>query len=77
MKSKELDKALQNPIWLSHHKNARYKVDGKGLWQLFYYPTFMCNKTKEVYNEPRAIMRNLNKEGMWTKEIPLRYLEKI
>lgn len=72
-----LEEALKDPKYISHKKEDRYTIDGKGLWQLFYYPIFECNKTKEVYSEPRALMIDRSKEGTWTKEIPLRYIDKV
>ena len=58
----------------NHKIGNEYKMDGKGRWELVYYPLFENGKTGEVYNEPRALMHDLNKEGFWSKEVHLRYL---
>lgn len=53
-------------------------MDGKkDKWMLVYYPIFQDGKTQEYYNEPRALMQNINKPGFWYKEVPLRYLKKL
>jgi hypothetical protein len=46
-------------------------------WALVYYPIFQDGKTQEYYSEPRALMQNTNKPGFWSKEVPLRYLNKL
>ncbi len=72
-----LRKALQHPLWENHRPNISfYVMDGKqDTWELVYYPIFQDGKTQEFYNEPRALMRNINKVGFWSKEVPLRYLK--
>jgi len=71
-----IEKALSNPIWLSHQPNKSiYTMDGKpDRWVLIYYPLFECGKSGEKYEEPRALMQNIDKPGFWHKEVPLRYL---
>jgi len=71
-----LKEALEHPIWKNHKRNESvYKMDGKkDRWILVYYPIFEDGKTNEVYSEPRALMQNIDKEGFWSKEVPLRYL---
>ena len=50
-------------------------MDGKpDRWVLIYYPLFECGKSGEKYEEPRALMQNIDKPGFWHKEVPLRYL---
>lgn len=39
-------------------------------------PLKECGKTGEVYDEPRALVQNIDKPGFWWKEVPLRYLDK-
>ena len=61
----------------NHKIGDTYTMDGgTDLWQLVYYPLNECGKTKEVYDEPRALMQNIDKSGFWHKEVPLRYLTK-
>ena len=58
-----------------HKIGTNYFMDGKkDRWQLVYYPIKECGKTGEKYNEPRALMQNIDKKGFWFKEVPLRYL---
>jgi hypothetical protein len=73
----DLDKALRHPIWESHRRNESvYSMDGKkDRWVLVYYPIFQDGKTQESYDEPRALMQNIDKSGFWSKEVPLRYLK--
>jgi len=72
-----LKQALEHPIWDSHVRNkSTYQMDfKKDNWEIVYYPIFECGKTGSIYDEPRALVRNLNKEGFWSKEVPLRYLK--
>jgi hypothetical protein len=72
----KLQEALLNPIWLNHKRNESiYTMDGlPDKWILVYYPIFKNGKTNELYKEPRALMQNIDKTGVWTKEVPLRYL---
>lgn len=74
-----LNKALNHPTWVSHRRNeSLYTMDNqKDKWVLVYYPIFQDGKTQQYYNEPRALMQNTNKPGFWSKEVPLRYLNKI
>ena len=60
----------------SEHKIGNiYKMDGNpDRWQIVYYPLIQCGKTNEVYGEKRALVQNIDKEGFWHKEVPLRYL---
>lgn len=75
--SKELEKALSDKTWLQHQKDSLYTMDGKpDKWKIVYYPIFQDGKTNEYYDEPRALMQNIDKEGFWSKEVPLRYLTK-
>ncbi len=75
----DLKKAISNPIWLNHERNKSiYSMDGlPDKWVLVYYPIFENGKTNERYEEPRALMQNINKDGFWSKEVPLRYLNKL
>lgn len=71
----ELQKALNHPLWKNHKIGTDYFMDGKyDRWRIAYYPIFEDGKTGEVYNEPRALVENIEKEGFWHKEVPLRYL---
>lgn len=70
-----LQEALNDPKWISHKIGNKYTMDGKpDLWEIVYYPIFQNGKTQEFYNEPRALMQNVDKGGFWSKEAPLRYL---
>lgn len=75
----DLKIALNNLIWLANKRNeSLYIMDGKkDRWKIVYYPIFQNGKTQEYYNEPRALMQNIDKTGFWNKEVPLRYLTKI
>ena len=75
----DLQKALDHPLWKAHQRNkSLYTMDGKlDKWKIVYYPIFVNGKTEEPYNEPRALVQNIDKPGFWSKEIPLRYLKKI
>ena len=72
-----LQEALNHPIWKNHKRNESiYFMDGKDdRWVIVYYPIFENGKTNEPYSEPRALMQNIDKEGFWSKEVPLRYLK--
>ena len=72
----ELQEALNHPIWKSHIRGAsEYSMDGKkDRWEIVYYPIFQDGKTNQYYDEPRALMQNIDKPGFWSKEVPLRYL---
>ena len=73
----ELSKALDHPLWKSHKKGDIYQMDSKlDNWEIVYYPIFQDGKTQQYYKEPRALVRNLDKDGFWHKEVPLRYLTK-
>lgn len=69
-----LQKALSNPIWLSHYIGRKYLMDGKPGWKIAYYPLFEHGKTKEVYDEPRALVEKPIPGGTDFREVPLRYL---
>lgn len=70
-----LKKALNHPLWKTHKIESVYCMDGrKDRWKVAYYPIFECGGTGEVYDEPRALMQNIDKDGFWHKEAPLRYL---
>ena len=73
----DLEQALNHPIWKNHKRNESvYFMDGKkDRWKIVYYPIFQDGKTQEHYNEPRALVQNIDKGGFWNKEVPLRYLE--
>jgi len=73
----ELEQALNHQIWKAHKRNESvYFMDGKkDRWKIVYYPIFQDGKTQKYYDEPRALMQNVDKGGFWSKEVPLRYLE--
>ena len=72
-----LKQALNNVIYKSHKIGDIYFMDDKSdRWQIVYYPIFQDGKTQEYYDEPRALVQNIDKNGFWSKEIPLRYLKK-
>ena len=75
----DLEQALNHPLWMEHERNkSLYQMDGKNdKWKIVYYPIFQDGKTQEYYDEPRALMQNIDKVGFWSKEVPLRYLVKI
>jgi len=77
MKSPELMEAKRHPVWRAHRRNkSTYYMDGKpDRWKLVYYPIFADGRTGEKYDEPRALMQNVDKPGFWHKEVPLRYLK--
>lgn len=74
----KVKEALLNPVWLSHKRNIDlYTMDGlPDRWSLVYYPIFNNGKTSEEYREPKALMQNIDKAGFWSKEVPLRYINK-
>jgi len=53
-----------------------YSMDGKSGWLIVYYPILSDNKTKEVYDEPRALVERPMDKGIDFREVPLRYLTK-
>lgn len=75
----DLQTALSHPLWMAHQVGNTYKMDGKGEWQIAYYPLFECGKTGEVYTEPRALIERQadwnGEQGTDFREVPLRYLE--
>lgn len=75
----KLSKALSDSIWKNHVRNESfYKMDNKpDRWIIVYYPLFQCGKTQLYYDEPRALVQNIDKPGFWSKEVPLRYLKSI
>jgi hypothetical protein len=72
-----VQQALQHPLYATHCVADRYLMDGKGCWELYYYPIFGCGKTGKVYGEPRALMRSVGEAGADLREVPLRYIERI
>ena len=60
----------------NHKRNESvYYMDGKpDRWKLVYYPITSNYKGTEIYAEPRALMQNIDRDGFWHKEVPLRYL---
>ena len=72
-----LKEALANPIWEQHSLGFKYIMDNKSeLWKIAYYPIFENGKTREVYNEPRALIEKPMKNGTDFREMPLRYLKR-
>jgi hypothetical protein len=69
-----LQEALIDKLWLSHKIGDVYSMDGKSGWKISYYPIFENNKTKEVYEEPRALIERPMENGIDFREVPLRYL---
>ena len=77
-KSEHLKKSLEHPLWIDHSIGDLYTMDNKpDKWRLTYYPIFEDNKTKEVYEEPRALVEKPILGGVDLREVPLRYLTKI
>ena len=78
---KKLHDALVHPLWLSHSIGDSYRMDGRGEWELYYYPILGDGQTQIPYDEPRALVKADrmfgNKLGMDLREVPLRYLERI
>lgn len=73
-----LKQALNNHLWTSHKLGDHYTMDGKPeSWKIAYYPIFECGKTREVYNEPRALVEKPINGGIDFREVPLRYLTRI
>ena len=59
-------------------KSFLYTMDGKpDRWKVVYYPLYQDGRTQEYYDEPRALVQNIDKPGFWHKEVPLRYLQPI
>jgi len=55
-----------------------YTMDNKSdKWVIVYYPIKSNYDLSEIYAEPRALVQNIDKEGFWHKEVPLRYLNKL
>lgn len=78
-----MKEALNNEIWLRHKIGDLYQMDGKSdLWKIAYYPIFECGKTREMYDEPRALIEKPiyskigDLIGTDFREVPLRYLKK-
>lgn len=70
LKMKNLDNHIRN--------KSLYTMDGKkDRWRMVYYPIHEDGKTNIPYEEPRALMQNIDKAGFWSKEVPLRYLTEI
>jgi hypothetical protein len=79
-KLSSLDLALYHPIYTSHTHRRFYSMndeDDNDHWELIYYPLLHDVKTGEEYGEPKALLRNINKPGFWSKEVPLRYVSPI
>ncbi len=72
----ELKEALNHPLYKSHKIGDKYLMDGKGDWQIAYYPIFEDGKTGEAYNEPRALVEQPMENGTDFREVPLRYLKR-
>jgi Zn/Cd-binding protein ZinT len=68
--------ALNDKLWKDHKIGDTYLMDGKGGWKIAYYPIFEDGKTKEVYQEPRALVEQPIEGGIDFREVPLRYLVK-
>jgi len=80
----KLQKALSDSTWMSHVIGNAYQMDNKpDKWKIAYYPIFEDGKTREVYEEPRALVEKTilgklgEKIGTDFREVPLRYLTKI
>lgn len=72
-----LQEALNDPMYLQHSLNDRYCMENKlESWKLTYYPIFTDNKTKQIYDEPRALIEKPINGGIDFREVPLRYLNK-
>ncbi len=77
-----LQQALSHPLYLSHAIGDTYTMDGKGKWELYYYPVMGDGETQQEYDEPRALMKTERmfkggKFGMDLREVPLRYIERL
>lgn len=78
----QLIEALQHPLWKQHKPGKKYHCKNSGtkgkVWEIWYYPIFECGKTKQKYDEPRALVgmpKVFNGEqGLDLREMPLRYL---
>ena len=73
---KKLNIALSHPLWSSHIIGQEYVMDKVNGWKIAYYPLFECGKTRDVYDEPRALVERPIKGGNDFREVPLRYLTK-
>ena len=72
-----LNKALHNPLWVSHSIGDTYTMDElPELWKIAYYPLLEDGKTGQPYDEPRALVEKIGVVGFWHKEVPLRYLSR-
>lgn len=61
----------------NHSIGDVYTMDGKpGRWKIAYYPINECGKTREIYQEPRALIERPIPGGTDFREVPLRYLDK-
>ena len=70
--------AIADKIWQDHKLGDKYTMDGKpDHWKIAYYPIFENGKTKEVYEEPRALVEKPLTGGTDFREVPLRYLTKV
>ncbi len=71
----DLQLALNNELWKSHKIGDAYTMDGKpDIWKVAYYPILEDGKTKEQYEESRALIEKPMKGGTDFREVPLRYL---
>lgn len=79
--NEKLKIALENTLWTSHTIGDKYRMDGKGSWNIAYYPLMGCGKTQEAYSEPRALIEAPSTfggvKGIDFREVPMRYLERI
>ena len=77
----KLQQALSHPLWKSHKPGDKYEMDGKGEWEIYYYPILGNGETQEIYEEPRALMiapkMYGNTLGSDFREVPLRYVQRI
>lgn len=72
-----LQSALKNEAWINHKIGDKYTMDNKpDLWKIAYYPIFEDGKTRQPYDEPRALVEKPIPNGIDFREVPLRYLTK-
>ena len=71
----DLKTALQDETWMGHTIGKIYSMDGKPGWKIAYYPIFENGKTRQRYDEPRALVEKPIEGGTDFREVPLRYLE--
>lgn len=77
----KLQVAMDHPLWVSHQIGDKYHMDGKGSWDMVYYPIMGDGKINEDYDEPRVLMVTKKMygkvEGLDLREVPLRYISRI